>query len=366
MRYYGLVDEIRHESGIYGRKELSEQDLNNIKKSLNNNQTQTPSLLDSMLGNDILKVVLPIVNPYVGAGYIAFNLFKNYLNPNSSSDIKLLAPNPNSKIKSIIMTNDSLDNNYNIENNLELFYGLFDNFPNKNSSKLFDYQSYYQSLISNPQSFYLPDKNKVFETIMKSKGGSEFIILEKEDVPTERHYGGIYGKFSTGIYFEHPKNNNILLPLENSTNLIRDIILEETLRAFEALGAKQIIIEDHTEVGVQVGVGATVKGIGVNAGTNSNTQVTILKRKEFGKGVFDPQRCMNNLLFVPDFPNIMTVINSRIYGNQIKEEFTETINLSAGLDIGVINLFQANFGINTTRRWHFSVEFYDKNEMKIY
>ena len=60
----------------------------------------------------------------------------------------------------------------------------------------------------------------------------------------------------------------------------------------------------------------------------------------------------------------MTTIQGRIDGNQLTEEFSEKINLSVGLDIGVLDLFSGNVGFNYNRTWRFAIEFYDKNEIQ--
>ncbi len=149
-----------------------------------------------------------------------------------------------------------------------------------------------------------------------------------------------------------------LIPLNNSNELIKIFILEETIRAFEALGAKKIEIEDKTSIDINAkGNDEKVK---VSSEFHHNKQ--ILRNKKFGKGTFDPDRALNENLFIHDFPNIMTTIKARINGNQILDEFTETINLSAGLDISVLNFFGGNIDFNYKRKWYFKVEFYDKND----
>lgn len=336
MRYYGLVDKIKyeHSSGIYGRKSLLPEQITRIQNSFKNEEYKL-LWLEGILGIDFFKYLILGLSPSLGLVDFVFDFIKNYLYPDIQ-EIKLQIENKSgSKTKSIIILNEGLENKYSIGNNKDLFYGLFDSFTNQ---------------------------DKAFEALMKSKGGSDLIILERDFVPKDKHYGGKYGKFSTGLYSEHPKDSNILIPLENSTELIKNFILEETLRSFELLGAKKILIEDKTEIDSIVTGKAPIDGINIDANINSSYEKEILRKKEFGKGTFDPERCKSNLLFIPDFPNIMTVIDSRIHGNQIIEEFTETINLGSNLDVNVISLYKAQLGFKYTRKWHFIVEFYDKTE----
>lgn len=77
---------------------------------------------------------------------------------------------------------------------------------------------------------------------------------------------------------------------------------------------------------------------------------SIIRKKEFGKGVFDAERALKDNLFIHGFPSIMTVVQGRINGNQLVEEFSEDIDLSAGLDINVLELFKANVGFNYNRK----------------
>lgn len=235
--------------------------------------------------------------------------------------------------KNCIIIDDYHLRSYNIRENLDLFYGLFD-------GKLL--------------------KNNAFKKIMKSYGGSKLKIYEREKLPRElKHYGGSSAIFNSGIYCTHPKDSSILIPLNDSSNLIKTLILEETISAYEALGAKMITIKDITSIDSKSG--GKKSEIKVNLEGDYNN--SILRKKTFGKGTYDPNRAKDKKMFIYDFPSIMTTINSRINGNQTMESFTENINLSLGLDIEVLNLFQANSKFKYNRTWNFEVEFYDKNEI---
>lgn len=148
-----------------------------------------------------------------------------------------------------------------------------------------------------------------------------------------------------------------MIPLNNANEVIKSFILEEIIQSFEALGAKKILIEDHTDIALNSK--ANKSGVKADASYGSKNQV--LRRKEFGKGIFDPDRALEGKLFIYDFPNIKSIIEARIHGNQLVEEFSENINLNAGLDMRVLDIFQANVGFNYNRKWRFLVEFYDKN-----
>lgn len=319
MFYIGIVDKIKeeHKPGIYGRKRLNQEELKMTTNDLILNGIEV--VIKNLIFPNIINIALPLVG--IGKSIKAIKGRSNKISLQHEID---------NQGKRIIIKNSSLDNNYNIDGDKEILYGLFDNIQ-----------------ISS---------NKAFEKIMKSNGGSTLLIIEKEIANKEyKHYGGS-GYFSSGLYTLHPKDNKILIPIKNANDIIGSFILEETIRAYEALGAKSILIEDITEREANIGG----KKENISAKANMNAEKKVLRRKEFGAGTFSPERALNDKLFIYDFPNIMSVIEARIHGNQLKEEFTESINLGAGLDIGVLNLFNANLDLKYERIWHFDVEFYNK------
>lgn len=319
MTYYGIVNTVKeNEKGIYGAKS------NLVSKFIG--YSPTTYLLSSVakaFGDDVMEKVQ--------------KSSKGELTQINIDQVSKTKRNHISKLSSnkdaIILSNIILNNNYNISNNLNIFYGLFDD-----------------KLI----------KNNAFKKIMKSYGGSDLIICERNKLPNNlKHYGGSDAVFNTGLYFTHPKDSTILIPLNNSNNLIKTLILEETISAYEALGAKKMIIKDVTTINSNNGG----KDSKIKINLNGNSEKTVLREKYFGKGIYDPNRAKEGKMFIYDFPSIMTTINSRINGNQTIENFTENINLSIGLDVDILNLFQANSNFEYNRIWNFEVEFYDKNEL---
>jgi len=307
MIYYGIVDKIKdeHKPGFYGRRKFTGEEIKDI---------------DLAKKRDLIAVALTIVTPLA----LAYFYFKK-----KTHDI-ILQHKDDKNERKLMFDNRIFDDEYEFDKQSDLFYGLFDNFPHK---------------------------EKALETILKSKGGSILIIIERNALPRSMHFGGISGRFNYGLYCIHPKDDNLLIPLENSSELIKTLILEETIRAYEALGAKRILIEDSTTL--NTGLTATQKDVSTNINVGYEKQV--LREKQFGKGIFDPDRAIKDCLFLHDFPNIMTTIKGRINGNQTIERFSENVNLSVGMDVGVLNLFAVNTNFQFNRKWNFEVEFYDKN-----
>lgn len=329
MKYIGIVNQIKdkHQSGFYGRTPISEEEAEDILEDLSESFGWTDVVT---IGLGVASVI-PVIGLYgriaSGAAALAPGLIKSF--KENQNKISIQRKITSSKARILIIENDTLNNNYNIDD--ELLYGLFDDFISK---------------------------KKALKQILKSKGGSELNIIERNFLPD--NFGHLHnGHFNEGIYVLHPKNENILIPLNNSNRLIQSLILEETIRAYEALGAKRIVIEDRTEINAQ----ATGKKKGVEASLNVESKKTVLREKKFGKGIFSPERALKDKYFIQDIPSVMTTIESRKQGNQLEERFAENVSLSLGLDVGVLNLYKAKSNFNYNREWFFHVEFYDKNEM---
>ncbi|WP_035668551.1 hypothetical protein [Flavobacterium sp. 83] len=322
MTYYGIVDKIKdeHKNGVYGRRQLTKEEISVFKFSEN---ATTKALVKGFVGS--LEIFFPFTSK-------AISIFDSLYKKSKKVSIKRQYGNDDKTIRGIVFQNDILNNDYEIDTDSNLFYGLFDSFTSKENA---------------------------FKKLMKSKGGSTLIIIERNSLPKNMHFGGELGRFNCGLYCSHPKNENLLIPLENSNELIKTLILEETLSAYEALGAKKIIIEDKTTITAD----STANYKGASGGVNGGFEKNILREKHFGKGTFDKERALKNSLFIHDFPNIKTTLNGRISGNQLLEKFTENVNLNVGLDLAVMGLFKANANFEYNRKWYFEVEFYDKNEL---
>lgn len=317
MTYYGIVNNLKDEDkGIYGAK---------------------GGFIGKAIGYFPTSYALTGIGNVFG--YEGFErsqkLFQGSLNKinidqirkRKQAHINNLCKNKNS----IILSNSILNGSYNISNNLNLFYGLFDN-----------------TLL----------KNKAFKKIMRSYGGSDFIILEKKDLPkNKKHFGGENAVFSSGIYISHPKNQDELIPLVNSNDLIRKLILKEIITAYEALGAKSICIKDITNYESK----GKIKKQKVEVNANGQLSKKILREKHFEPGTYSSERALNGKTFIYDIPEVMTTIDSRINGNQRIEKFSEKINLNLGIDTNVLNLFKANLNFEYNQEWSFDIEFYPKN-----
>ena len=112
---------------------------------------------------------------------------------------------------------------------------------------------------------------------------------------------------------------------------------------------------------IKAGTKGKKKGLEINS--DLDYEKSVLREKSFGKGIFSPKRALEDKYFIQDIPSVMTTIQSRIAGNQLEEKFAETVSLSLGLDVGVLDLYKVKSNYNYSREWLFEVEFFDKNEM---
>jgi len=344
MKYIGIVNKIRddHESGFYGRAPVTDEKANELLEEASNSFGWAEALKVGLTVASFSPVIgtFARIVALVGAGTIKTNnnVVKERIEKAITSkfrkknSFKLQRQIDGTDKKILVFNEDSFDNDYKIDN--KYLYGLFDNVGS------------------------LKTRSKVLKTLFTSKGGSQLDIVERGDLPDNiQHLNK--GHFSEGIYIFHPKNENILIPLQGSNELIQSLILEETVRAFEALGAKKITINDIT----QINSSTKVKAKKVDVDITSKYDKTILREKRFGKGVFNPERAIQNKYFIQDIPSVMTTIEGRKSGNQLEEKFSETISLNLGMDIEMLDAFNANTNLSYLREWFFHIEFYDKNEM---
>lgn len=203
--------------------------------------------------------------------------------------------------------------------------------------------------------------SKVLKSIFQSYPDAILTIRSVDAIPDYlKHYSGSSGKFNEGFWISHPKHKNTLLPLRGFIDLVGKLILEETVRAYEALGAKRIEIEDITILSQK----SKSKLRGISLGSNYSKEQYVLREKEYGPGVFDPERAKKDKLFIWDIPAVVSTIEARIKGNQTLEKFTEKVNLKIGVEIQALKAFNSiSSNLDYEREWRFLVEFYPKEQI---
>lgn len=345
MKFIGIVDELKpeHTPGIYAREEYVQSNTSKdaeVDADFLKDTKQTEKISDSDWQSYLSSIpaitqvsrsfgVWGVLGGFVASAIGIVIQKKSVKNSQrEKNDLILQSAFEDDSVKALYFHDKGMCNNYRIDQGL--LYGLFD----KNRSS-----------------------KRALKTLLNSKGGSDLIIMDKETAKQFKHLSN--GHFSSGLHILHPKNNKILIPLVNSTKLVEALILEETVRAYEALGAKEIIIVDTTDSNLKGGFSKKDLGGELELGKKD----VYLRKIRFGKGVFDPERAIQNKYFIQDIPRIMTTIESRKHGNQLEESFSERISLNLNLDLDVLRLFNAKAKMSSFRQWYFKVEFYDKNDL---
>lgn len=258
-------------------------------------------------------------------------------------------------------------------NNPGFFDGISKAFQNQKFQKLEDFNSEHDGILITRKSlkgiFDINDKElvfgkltpKVLRSIFQQQPDSTITIRPIDKIPEFlKHFSGSDGKFNEGLWVSHPKHKNTLLPLRNLTEKVKQLILEETIRAYEALGAKRILIEDITSLSQS----SKSRIQAVSTSNNYSRDQFTQREKEYGPGVFDPERAKKDKLFIWDIPAVKTTIDARIYGNQTLEKFTEKIKLNIGIEVETLKaLNSVSANMTVEQEWRFLVEFYPKEQI---
>ena len=146
MTYYGIVDKIKdeHKNGVYGRRQLTKEEISVFKFSDN---ATTKALVKGLVGS--LEIFFPFTSK-------AISIFDSLYKKSKKVSIKRQYGNDDKTIRGIVFQDDILNNDYEIDTDSNLFYGLFDSFTSKENA---------------------------FKKLMKSKGGSTLIIIERNSLP---------------------------------------------------------------------------------------------------------------------------------------------------------------------------------------
>ncbi len=346
MRYFMLVNKLPqgYEEGHYIRPEengLIYNYANKISSEILNNKGLQTAV-------KVAKNVMPVdpqasLKYKIGAEII--NSISDFVENNSANQIDLPKNNPSSFIKS-----DTQLKNWNFGGISIDSYGLKNNYTIEPKSFL--------SVIMD----YVPKFNSSsLKKLMNSGGGqNELIILEKEKLPRTFHISD-KGYFDNGLYIQHPKFSDKLIPLKNSVKHIQDLIISEMTTVLCCLGAKKITINETNEKDAKLALSNKKAKIDLSF----NKKETSLFYKEFGNNGIDIKRAKRETLFTADMPNFISIFKNRENGNQVIETFIETVEVNAGLDVQVLGLFNPISGTFSSKKyWSMEVEFFDKNELK--
>jgi hypothetical protein len=210
-------------------------------------------------------------------------------------------------------------------------------------------------------------KKKDLRTIMEAEGGnSELLILDQKTAnETFTHAGG--GAFSIGtLYIPHPKDVSVLVPVESYSKHLKTELQSEWVSILAALGAKHIVIADATETTVVTK--CDVKGVAGSVAQEMRAFYggSNVEESSFANGTFNPTKALENRRWLGDHPELLSIIEARINGNQLSWRKTVNMNVSFGASIEVLSVIHASkgkAGVKTTfaRVYDFYVEFHPRD-----
>lgn len=200
-----------------------------------------------------------------------------------------------------------------------------------------------------------------FKTVMEAEGGNVDLTLLDQHVANDvyRHYLG--APFSTGLHLPHPKDPAVLIPVRDyASGLLREVH-GEWVQTFEALGAKAIVIGDSTSFKASAKGSKNVAGVGtVGAEMRGSYGNENIEESTYASGTFDPARAMANRRWIRDYPEITSIVDGRIHGNQTSWRRAIRVNAEFGVSSKVLGVFSAQLAGGYQRSYDFYVEFHPK------
>jgi hypothetical protein len=167
-----------------------------------------------------------------------------------------------------------------------------------------------------------------------------------------------------GYDIEHPglyvrQGNNLILASDYSMcKLVR--LRVAILEAFSSLGVKKIKMEDVTDLTLNsnVSVSKELLAIAPKIGISLNRKTSFTIDAEF-KGIVDLEKAKLSLLGLTGFPEIKLIGEHLIRepGNVSSVEKRVTLDLSFGLNVEMLTLFQGGFSGGYQREFHVVMRF---------
>lgn len=324
MRAIGLVSELRHVPGIYGHGPIL--DLSSYWPTAAAGAAASASALitlSSTLG--------AIAAPYVGLLGLLWGLLPN-------AELKRVGdlPTPSSGFPAIpppcsIVVPATLLQSGRSAHRDPAFYGLF------------------------------PSARELSRIFAAEGGNVDLWILPASDAQQRfRHCGGPSGRLAPGLYLPHPHDAETLVPAREYSSVLRDQVLQDWVRAFEALGAANIIVCDTTELRASAGAASAAHGASVVAELKAQYGNAVVRESSYAPGTFDVSRAIEGKRWIADFAAIQTIIEGRVHGRQLGYRESVTLDISFGLDVSVLEAWGTTIKGGYKRKIELAIEFHPK------
>ncbi len=325
VRVIGIVSQLHHPSGIYGHGDPLDSDVR--ARITDIAAAQAASTLSSLLG-----AVAPVsggaiveIIGVLGRALVNSKKIKRVADlPEFDPGMSTLAPSGGILIPSALL---ALGLRVHAD---PVLYGLF------NSS------------------------SQVRRTFFAEGGNVDLLILP-HDVAAKhfRHHGGTTGLFSRGLYVPHPKDPQTLVPARTAAQTLRDEMLQDWVRAFEALGAKTIVICDTTVARAEGKLQSTGTA-SLAAELKAQFGKAVVRESTYDQGTYEPGRALLNKKWLGDFPTIGAIIEGRQNGRQLTYREQVRIDASFGIDTKALRAWGASIKGGYNRSFELAVEFYPR------
>lgn len=321
MRIVGVVSEAHHAPGVYGQgQQLDARTLERIR-SAQLARGMLTTLSASLVAPQLIPLGFQVIN-----ALLANNEMKRLGPLPGETDSKLLPPAGGIVIPAARARIGGLQAHRD-----PLFYGLF-------------------------------RSRRELRRSFSAEGGNVDLWILPISVAQDRfrHHGGVDGTFSLGLYLPHPKDPDVLVPAREFSQILRDQVLQDWVRAFEALGASKTVICDTTTARASTTVGTRPSGADVAAELKAQYGAEVVRESSYGPGTFDCVRACEGKRWIDDFAAIQSIVEGRVKGRQLSYRERVRIDLSFGLDIKALGTWEGMLDGGYTRTYELAVEFHPK------
>jgi hypothetical protein len=356
MKLFVVVNELKYDPGVYGFKALEEGAM---EKSTDDKITTASQTISTLLGvgsggvavATALRVgstVLGSMTPFtlgISGALIAAQLAKGTYD--------IFAKNPSAK-----KGEWGLQQSFKRLESDNSFLGYLRDSIVVHTKSL---NSNYKDSWSKPELFGALKSAKQLQKVLEADGGNSEIIVVPKEIAKKyfRHSGD--GVIAAGKYMPHPKKINALIPFDSYHHHLLKELEEEFISVLAGLGAKKIYIE--TLEGVTIDGCATVSGRG-KAGSKYAASELGKKTYEFFPEECDVENVLNGRVWIQDFPQMMTFVETRKTFRLAKFKESLKVDTSFSTDLEVVCTLNSNLKWEKVSNYLFEVDFFSRNELK--
>lgn len=213
-----------------------------------------------------------------------------------------------------------------------------------------------------PYLYGLFGRATTMRSVFSAEGGNVDLWIISQTAASKHfsHYGGNEARFSPGLHLPHPKDPKVLVPISDYSTRLYQEVRQEWIRVFEALGAKRIVVADTTDGKLGFGFRGKPQGVDIAADLRATYGESCVDESRYAAGTFDATRARTGRRWLGEHPEIATIVEGRIDGRQESWRRTLTVDASFGIDVSVLTAVGASMSASLRRTIDFYVEFFPK------